>query len=176
MKISRRPFEGYETPLFSFFFFATHIYFPSSGQAVWSQVSSLLSLPPSVPLPSSFIAHRVQQSPSARRLFFHRVFVANSSPRERSCSVSQFVHKKKNSLRICTNVQSGGFELTKLAYTRLEDNLTRHRGDRLYPVPPPGPFFHIYSTRGYLGFPPILKLHTDISIYYVSRGAKQTSL
>ena len=25
----------------------------------------------------------------------------------------------------------GGFELTKLAYTRLEDNLIGHRGDRL---------------------------------------------
>ena len=29
-------------------------------------------------------------------------------------------------------MHSGGFELTKLTYTRLEDNLTRHRGDRLY--------------------------------------------
>ena len=27
-------------------------------------------------------------------------------------------------------MHSGGFELTKLTYTRLEDNLTRHRGDR----------------------------------------------
>ena len=26
---------------------------------------------------------------------------------------------------------SGGFELTKLTYTRLQDNLIRHRGDRL---------------------------------------------
>ena len=29
-----------------------------------------------------------------------------------------------------------GFELTKLTYTRLEDNLIRHRGDRLYYVYP----------------------------------------
>ena len=28
-------------------------------------------------------------------------------------------------------MHSGGFELTKLSYTRLEDNLIRHRGDRL---------------------------------------------
>ena len=26
-------------------------------------------------------------------------------------------------------MHSGGFELTKLTYTRLEDNLIRHRGD-----------------------------------------------
>ena len=33
-----------------------------------------------------------------------------------------------------------GFELTKLTYTRLEDNLIRHRGDRrriMYPPPLP---------------------------------------
>ena len=28
-------------------------------------------------------------------------------------------------------MHSGGFELTKLIYTRLEDNLIRHRGGRL---------------------------------------------
>ena len=27
-------------------------------------------------------------------------------------------------------MHSGGFELTKLTYTRLEDNVIRHRGDR----------------------------------------------
>ena len=29
-------------------------------------------------------------------------------------------------------MHSGGYELTKLTYTRLEDNLIRHRGDRWY--------------------------------------------
>ena len=29
-------------------------------------------------------------------------------------------------------MHSAGLELTKLTYTRLEDNLIRHRGDRLY--------------------------------------------
>ena len=29
-------------------------------------------------------------------------------------------------------MHSGGLEFTKLTYTRLEDNLIRHRGDRLY--------------------------------------------
>ena len=31
-----------------------------------------------------------------------------------------------------------GLELTKLTYTRLEDNLIRHRGDRLFYRPPGG--------------------------------------
>ena len=39
------------------------------------------------------------------------------------------MHKKK-SPRIYTSMHSGGFELTKLTYTRLEDNLIRHPGDR----------------------------------------------
>ena len=34
-------------------------------------------------------------------------------------------------------MHSGGFELTKLTYTRLEDNLIRHRGDRLIRAPDP---------------------------------------
>ena len=44
-------------------------------------------------------------------------------------SASQFVLKKK-SPQIYTSMHSGG--LTKLTYTRLEDNLIRHRGDRLH--------------------------------------------
>ena len=39
------------------------------------------------------------------------------------------VHKKK-SARIYTRMHSAGLKLTKLTYTRLEDNLIRHRGDR----------------------------------------------
>ena len=46
-------------------------------------------------------------------------------------SASQFVHKQK-SLRIFMSMHSGGLELAKLAYSRHEDNLRRHRGDRLY--------------------------------------------
>ena len=53
--------------------------------------------------------------------------VANTRPR---ASASQIVHKKK-SPRIYTGMYSGGFELTTLTYTRLEDNLIRHGGDRL---------------------------------------------
>ena len=46
-------------------------------------------------------------------------------------SASQLVHKKK-SPRIYPSMHSGGLELTELTYTRLKDNLIRHRGDRLY--------------------------------------------
>ena len=58
---------------------------------------------------------------------FHRVLL----PHALALSASQFVRKKK-SPRIYTSMHSGGFELTKLTYTRLEDNLIRHRGDRLF--------------------------------------------
>ena len=88
----------------------------------WSQVSSLL---PSRFLPSIvFIAHRVQQSQCSS--IFHRVMLTYAL----ALSASQFVHKKK-SLRIHTIMHSGKLELTKLTYTRLEDNLTRHRDNRL---------------------------------------------
>ena len=88
----------------------------------WSQVSSLL---PPGSLPSLLIAHRVQQSHCSS--IFHRVLLTYAL----ALSASQFVHKKK-SPRINTSAHSGGFELTKLTYTnRLEDNLIRHRGDRL---------------------------------------------
>ena len=45
-------------------------------------------------------------------------------------AASQFVHNKK-SQQIYTSMHSAGLELTKPTYTRLEDNLIRHRGDRL---------------------------------------------
>ena len=40
-------------------------------------------------------------------------------------------------------MRSGGFELTKLTSTRLEDNLIRHRGDRLLYVPLGVHFFYV---------------------------------
>ena len=104
----------------SIYFFA-HFYFPASGQAVVTGVS------PSPPrfLPSIFIARRVQQSHCSS--IVHRVLLTHAL----ALSASQFVHKKK-SQRIYTSMYSAGLELTKLTYTRLEDNLIRHRGDRLY--------------------------------------------
>ena len=63
--------------------------------------------------------------PTARR-FFHRALLTHAL----ALSASQFVHTKK-SLRIYKSMHSGGLELTKLTYTRLEDNnLIRHRGHR----------------------------------------------
>ena len=44
-------------------------------------------------------------------------------------SASQYV-RKKTSQPIYTSTRSEGLELTKLTYTRLEDNLIRHLGDR----------------------------------------------
>ena len=68
---------------------------------------------------------RVQQSHCSS--IFHRVFQTHVL----ALCASQFVRKKK-SPRIYTSMHSGGFELTKLTFTRLEDNLIRHRGDRQY--------------------------------------------
>ena len=108
------------TQITPFFFFFTHIYFPASGQAV---VTGFVPSSPRL-LPSIFIAHRVQQSHCSS--IFHRALLLTHAL---ALSASQFLHKKK-SPRIYTSMHSGGFELTKLTYTRLEDNLMRHRGDR----------------------------------------------
>ena len=97
-----------------------HFYFPASGQAA---VTGVVPSPPRF-LPSFFIAHRVQQS--HRSSIFHRVSLTHAL----AFSASQFVRKKK-SPRLYTRMHSGGFELTKPTYTRLEDKLIRHRGDRL---------------------------------------------
>ena len=86
-------------------------------------VTGVVPSPPRF-LPSNFIAHRVQQSRCSS--IFHRVLLTHAL----ALSASQFVHKKK-SHRIYTSMHSAGLELTKLTYTTLEDNLIRHRGDRL---------------------------------------------
>ena len=96
-----------------------HFYFPASGQAV---VTGVVPSPPRF-LPSIFIAHRVQQSHCSS--IVHRVLLTHAL----ALSASQIVRKKK-SQRIYTSTHSAGLELTKLTYTRLEDNLIRHRGDR----------------------------------------------
>ena len=72
-----------------------------------------------------FIAHKVRRS-QCSSFFFHRVFLTHAL----ALSASPFVHKKK-SPRIYTIMHPGGLELTKLTYIRLDDNLIRHRGDRL---------------------------------------------
>ena len=85
-------------------------------------VTGVVPSPPRF-LPSIFIAHRVQRSHCSS--IFHRVLLTHAL----ALSASQFVHKKK-SQRSYTSMHSAGLELTKLTYTRLEDNLIRHRGDR----------------------------------------------
>ena len=67
-------------------------------------------------------------NPAARPFFIECLLLTHALL---ALSASQFVHEKK-SPRNYTSMHSGGFELTKLTYTRLEDNLIRHRGDRLY--------------------------------------------
>ena len=113
--------------LFAWLFFSfssfTHIYFPVSGQAVVTGVVPSTSRF----FPSTFIAHRVQQSHCSS--IFHQVLLTHAH----ALSATQFVHKKK-SPRIYTSMHSGRFDFTKLTYTRLEDNLIRHRGDRLHTV------------------------------------------
>ena len=111
-------FLGGEVFFFFFFFFA-HFHLPAPGQAV---VTGVIPSPPRF-LPSIFIAHRGQQSHCSS--IVHRVLLTHAL----ALSASQFVHKKK-SQRIHTSMHSAGLELTKLTYTRLEDNLIRHRGDR----------------------------------------------
>ena len=98
----------------------------------WSQVSSLsgqavvTGVIPSPPrfLPSFCIAHRIQQPHCSS--IFHRVLLTHAL----ALSASKFVYKKK-SPRIYTSMDSAGIELTKPTNTKLEDNLIRHRGDRL---------------------------------------------
>ena len=115
---------------FFFFFFFAHFYFPASGQAVVFPASGQAVVTGVIPsplrfLPSIFIAHRVQQSHCSS--IFHRTSLTHAL----ALFASQFVHKKK-SQRICTSMHSAGLELTKLTYTRLEDNLIRHRGDLIF--------------------------------------------
>ena len=113
--------------------FLSHFYLPASGQAMVTGVV------PSAPrfLPSIFIAHRVQQSPCSS-IFLSSV--ANSSSRAFRKSIYA-QEKVPTILYVC---HSGGLELTKLTFTRVEDNLIRHRGDRLlrtYKVRFPAPQF-----------------------------------
>ena len=92
--------------------FFSHCYFLASGQAVVTGV-----VPSSHRfLPSIFITHRVQQSHCWS--IFHPVLLTHAL----ALSVSHFLHKKR-SQRIYTSMHSGKFELTKLTYTRLGDNL-----------------------------------------------------
>ena len=101
------------------FFFFCALYPSASGQAV---VTGVVPSPPPF-LPSTFIAHRAQQSHCSS--ICHRVLLTHAL----ALSARQFVHKNE-SQRIYTSMHSAGLVLTKLTYTRLEDNLIRHWSDR----------------------------------------------
>ena len=118
--VSSSPPKSILERFFFSFSFLAHFHFPASGQGV---VTGVIPSPPRF-LPSIFIAHRVQQSHCSS--IVHRMLLTHAL----ALSASQFVHKKK-SQRIYTSMHSAGLELTKLTYTRLEDNLIRHRGDRI---------------------------------------------
>ena len=79
------------------------------------------SFPPPRFFAFNFIARRVQ--PSHCSSIFHRGLLTHAL----ALSASQFMRTKK-SPRIYTSMHSGGFERTKLTYTRLEDSLIHHRG------------------------------------------------
>ena len=103
-----------------FFIFFSHTFTFQLLDMPWSQVSSLL--PPGSCL--QFLLRIGFSNPTARPLF-HRMMLTHAL----ALSASQFVHEKK-SQRIYASMHSAGLELMKLTYTRLEDNLIRHRGDR----------------------------------------------
>ena len=98
-----------------YFIFHTHVLASFWTKAV---VTGVVPSPPRF-LTSIFIAHRVEQSHCSS--IFHPKLLTHAL----ALSASQFVHKRKPP-RINTSMHSGGFELTKLTYTRLEDNLIRH--------------------------------------------------
>ena len=105
---------------FIFLLFFLRLLLSSSGQAV------VTCAVPSSPrfLPSILIAN-AQGSTIPLLVDIYRVLLTPGL----AFSPSQFVHKKK-SPQIYRSMHLAGLELTKLTYTRLEDNLIRHRGDR----------------------------------------------
>ena len=85
-------------------------------QAVTTGV--VLSPPPVIDF--IFFAHRVQHP-----LIVH---FSSSVANSRSRAFRKSISAQEKAPRRIIRVRSGGFELTKLTYTRLEDNLIRHRG------------------------------------------------
>ena len=107
--------------LFFYFFHSSHFHFPASGQAV---VTGVVPSSPAALAFNFFLSRIGFINPIARR-FFHRVLPTHAL----ALSAGQSAHKKKSPRNYTSRMHSGGFELTKLTYTRLEDNLIRNRGD-----------------------------------------------
>ena len=111
-----------------FFFFFSYTFTPQ-----FLDTAVVTGVIPSSPrfLPSTFVAHRVQQSHCSP--IFHRVLLTHAL----ALSASQFVHRQK-SHRIYTSMHSVRLDLTKLTYSRLEDNVTSYAtGATVFPSPNP---------------------------------------
>ena len=106
--------------IFLVLYFFTHVYFPASGQA------AVTGIVPSSPqfLPSTLIAHRVQQSHCSS--IFHRVLLTPALALFRKSICAQ----EKVPTNLYEYALGGVRTHEKLTYTRLKDNLIRHRGDR----------------------------------------------
>ena len=141
-----------------FCFFRTLLLFSFWTTAV---VTGVVPSPPRF-LPSNFIAHRV---PAILLLVDCSSSVAANS-RSRAFRKSICAQEKK----VPTNLYERGFELTKLTYTRLEDNLIRHRGDHNPdPTKPnPDPYHNTLGSkpRGAVAWP----RHVIQSRFHEKRG------
>ena len=114
-------------------FFHSHTFTLQLLGMPWSQVSSLL--PPGSCL--QLLSRIGFSNPTARR-FFIQCCQLTLSRFPQALSASQFVHQKK-SPSVYTSMDSGGLELTKTDFIRLEDNLIRHRGV----IPPQSSVRHV---------------------------------
>ena len=104
-----------------FFFFFSHTFTFQLLDKPWSQVSSLLPL-------GSCLHFRSRigfSNPTARRFFIECCQLTLSRFPQVNLCTRKSPHEF---IRVC--MHSGEIELTKLIYTRLEDNLKGHQGDR----------------------------------------------
>ena len=126
--LSRATREGGSTLLTEFFSSSFFLFSTLLLSSFWtSRGQRCRPSSPSRFLPSIFIAHRVQQSHCSS--IFHRVSLTHAlalSASQSSCA------QEKVPTNLYEYMHSTGLELTKLTYARLEDNLIRHRGNRLY--------------------------------------------
>ena len=109
--------------------FVFTLVFPASGQAV---VTGVVPSPPRF-LPIIF--YRVQGSTIPLPVDF-----SSSVAFSRSRAFCKSICAQEKVPTNLTSVNTKGLEPTRLAYTRLEDNLIRHRGDRQLCNPPVRPF------------------------------------
>ena len=104
------------------FFFSSHTFTFQLLDKPWSQVSSLLPLGSCL----QFLSRIGFSNPTARRVFIECCSLTLSRFPQGNLCTWKSPHEFTR-----VSVHSGGSELTKLTYTRREDNLIRHRGDRL---------------------------------------------